>query len=100
MIKVKSIYTIVKVEIPVTLGDISLNAEVMIHCGGDINKCDWGITDYNDVTLKGVKVTDVKKLKDFYKEMGIDINKSVNEIIGKQLTMDTMAYLINSQVKF
>lgn len=100
MIKVKSVYTMITVNIPITLGDVSLNVETMIHCGGNINKCDWDVADYHDVTLKGVKVTDVKKLRDFYKEMGIDLDESINEIIESKLTRDTMAYLVDSNVKF
>ena len=94
VMKVKSIYVMITVDIPITIGDISLNVEAMIHDGKD-----WDVSEYQNVTLKGVKVEDKNKLFDFYKEMGINVRELIGNEIGKILTKDEIMRIFNQNVK-
>lgn len=103
-VKVIEKYFMLTVSIPVKLGDVELDAEWMIHVGEKDFKeqldLDSDFSDIYNVKLRGIDVTDFRKLKEMYKGFGIDLDKEIIKECDKILTKETKLKLVNSAVNF
>ena len=83
-VKVTNTMLMVNFEFPITVGAVSLNAIGQAHIskGDDCIDVDVDFIDHDNITYMNMKVDGYKgyaKLREMHTEMGIDLNKLLNE---------------------
>jgi hypothetical protein len=95
--KVSSVWVRVAVEVPIEVGSLSCNVIAGLNSdlvsGVDI---DWD--DIDDIKFDGIEVSDWKKLREFYKGMGIDIMGVLSNKLKETITIEKAKEIINTQI--
>lgn len=104
--KVTSKTILVGIEVPVEVGQIKLNNiyQISIYKGRADSKMHYDIDDidYQDVTYMGMEIDGYKgfsKLKEFHKELGIDLSDLINKAASEKLDPQDLEKWINDNFK-
>lgn len=85
------------VEVPFQVGQVKGNAVVMVFFDNtkdpDVDFSDVQDITYMDMPIKGYD--NWKKLTDFHKELGIDLNKLINDYTETVLTESVVKQIMN-----
>jgi hypothetical protein len=94
--KIKNSCLLVNVVIPVEVGEFKSSIEILISKGtiGDSVDMDW--VDYIGVpTFMGVEISDLKKFREFFEGMGLNLNSEIRKQYEAILTKDVVCGLID-----
>ena len=104
--KVLSKTIFVNISVPVTVGQIKLDHvySLSIYKGLTNDKIHYDIdgVDYQNVTYMGMEVEGYKgfgKLREFHKELGIDIDNEIMKISSDKISPDELDEWINDNFK-
>ena len=97
--KIKNSYLLVNVVIPVEVGGFKSSIEVQISKSSrDSRECpvdmDW--MDYVGVpAFMGVEISDLKKFREFFEGMGLNLNSEIRKQYEAILTKDVVCGIID-----
>ena len=104
--RVESKTILVGIAVPVEVGQIKLDNiyQISVYKGGDDNKMHYDIDDmdYQNVTYMGMEIDGYKgfsKLKEFHKELGIDLSDLINKAASEKLNSQELEKWINDNYK-
>ena len=104
--KVTSQTILIGIAVPVEVGQIKLDNiyQISVYKGGDDNKMHYDIDDmdYQNVTYMGMEIDGYKgfsKLKEFHKELGIDLSDLINKAASEKLNSQELEKWINDNYK-
>jgi len=95
----------VNVVIPVEVGHVKCEVEnQIIYYFDKEDKLIYEIEvlDYNNVTYMGISVEGndgFKKLREFYEDLGIDLNDLIKKEVSKFITLENCKELLKSSIK-
>jgi hypothetical protein len=94
------------ISVPVEIGQIKLDHiyQISVYRAKEKGKVLYDIddVDYQNISYMGMKVEGYqgfRKLREFHKELGIDLDQLVREEASKQLTPDELEKFVNDNYK-
>jgi hypothetical protein len=102
-IKVTQKTLMVNLEFPIEVGQVKLDAVCQAFISQDEDtgelEGDFDFMDYSNITYMGMHVDDYKgilKLKEFHKDLGIDLEKLIDDEFDKVMTKEFQQVFIST----
>ena len=96
-LKINGVWVRVTVEVPIEVGSLSCN--VIAGLNSDlVSGVDIDFDDIDNIKFDGIEVSDWKKLREFYKGMGIDIMGVLTTKLNETITIEKAKEIINTEI--